>query len=72
MSNSIKHTLSHLEEQQKQRLIKSKQKKKELQSEEELLKKNECECSINSQFDNFDGVEDELDLKVTCIFKILK
>ena len=64
MSNSIAHTLNHLEEQQKQRLIKSKMTKKESQNEEEMLKKNECECSIDNQYDNFDGVEDELDLKV--------
>ena len=64
MSNSIVHTLSHLEEQQKQRLIKSKMTKKESQNEDEMLKKNECECSMDNQYDNFDGVEDELDLKV--------
>jgi len=60
MTDTISHTLQHLEDQQKQRLLKSKKKK----SENTLLEKNECKCSIEGSYDNFDGVEDELDLKV--------
>ena len=61
MTDAVSHTLQHLEDQQKQRLLKSKKKK----SEEALLEKNECKCSVEgSSYDNFDGLEDELDLKV--------
>ena len=69
MSSSVKHTLEHLEEQQNQRLLKKK-KQQEIQKTEVI--KNECRCSVESQYDNFDGVEDELDLKVKfcCLQKI--
>ena len=70
MSSSVKHTLEHLEEQQKQRLLKKK--KKEENEKAEMVVKNVCKCSVEDQYDNFDGVEDELDLKVISFSSYLK
>lgn len=68
------YTLQQLEEQQKQRLMKqqtkkeaSKIKKEENKKEDdqkEQLDLNICKCSVDAKYDNFDGREDELDLKV--------
>lgn len=69
------HTLKQLEEQQKKRLIKQQAKKDELRCEEkkkehqdnniEKTPLNVCKCSVDANYDNFDGCEDELDLKVS-------
>ncbi|XP_066927690.1 coiled-coil domain-containing protein 13-like [Clytia hemisphaerica] len=69
MSSSVKHTLERLEEQQKQRLLKKK--KKEENEKAEVAVKNVCKCSVEDQYDNFDGVEDELDLKLGIKFSNL-
>lgn len=66
MSTAVKHTLQHLEEQQKQRLVKNKSKQNE-----KLLIQNECNCSIEDKYDQFDGIEDELDLKLGIKFSNL-